>query len=115
MAEGTVRRVVARVTRVEQLAETLLGRTSIELDAIDADLKGDEIDQALNNPEILNPFSSIRIVTTDKKFIELFGLLPREGAWVQVELFTSHIQAGPITLLSQLQADGYVSVQRHCS
>lgn len=112
MTEGTERRVVARVTRVEQLAETLMGRTSIELDAIDADLKGDEIDRALENPEILKPFSSIRIITTDKKFIELFGLLPREGAWVQVELFTRHIQAGPITLLSQLQADGYVNHQR---
>lgn len=112
MAEGTERRVVARVTRVEQLAETLLGRTSIELDAIDADLNRDEIDQALENPEILKPFSLLRIITTDKKFIELFGLLPQEGAWVQLELFTRHIQAGPITLLSQLQANGYVNHQR---
>lgn len=112
LAEGIERRVVARVTRVERLAMTLLGRTSIELDAIDADLKGDEIDQALENPEILNPFSSIRIVTTDKKFIGLFGLVPQEGAWVQLELFTRHIQPGPIAFLSQLQADGYAYHQR---
>lgn len=101
------RRLIARVTRSERVGNPPYGRTSFEFDCIDASLGEAGIEEALENPDILKPFAAVRVVTTEKVFLRRYGFVPKDGAWVDLEIRPRGAERGPIAFHAQLQADGY--------
>lgn len=106
-AEFPTRRLIARVSRVEQIGEGPRARYSYEFDAIDASVGGENLDQAIAEPGIVAPFALLRIVTTPRRIARIVGLEPTPGHWYLLEIAPRKQAPGPVVYHAQLGVDGY--------
>jgi competence protein ComEC len=106
------RELIAFVARVERIGPEPYGRTSFEFDAIDATIPEEDLERAILDPLEVAPFAVIRVVTTQRRFLELFKFEPKDGMWVELSIRPHDGVPGPITFHSQLQGDGYTEHTR---
>ena len=104
------RRLIGRVTRVEDLREG--GRTSFEFDAIEAALSRGEVEACLRKGKDAQRFALVRIVSTRKRLFDLCGFEIVVGAWVTLDVTPPARSSRPIAFVAPLTDDGYITHRR---
>lgn len=109
------RTFLARVGRVEQIGEDPYGRTSFEFDGVDVRAIGGEFAN-LALTDRTDPFALNRVLTTARRFRQLFELEPKVGDWLKVTIVPGErAKAWPRRLTcweAQLTENGYTSQAR---
>ena len=112
-AEFPSRNLYGRVSRIDYLSESRRRRVSVEFDSIDADVVS-RSERELKTYFVgtqRKPFALLRIITTEKRFVETAGMMPALGNWfyLKVEPRSPH---GLPTWHCQLEAQGYLDHSR---
>lgn len=104
------RRMIGRLDRVES---TIVGSCwAFEFDAIDADLSPEELDSALNDPEVTAPFALVRIISDRSRLEGLLGSAIEEGMWIELALAPGKPGEFPPGAVAQLTPRGYLEQER---
>lgn len=106
------RALIAFVTRAERVGPRPYGRTSFEFDGIDVEVSDDDLERSIASPDIVEPFASVRAVTTERRFKKNFGFVPQEGDWVELKIRPRLWAGETIAFHAQLTPDGYVQHSR---
>lgn len=77
-------RLLGRVIRVDSLGARARGRISYEMAALDAEALDTVLGEGAQDGEA-EPFALLRVVTTRRRFRELFNLDPAVGDWLLVQ------------------------------
>ena len=111
------RKMLARVSRVEKLGETDLGRTSYEFDAIDQASMDTPMEKLAVHGHT-QPFAVFRVVTTPRRFnaMQGVGVVPVEGDWIAFNTMPDVGRSTPSDRLRtwqcQLTETGYTELSR---
>ncbi|NMN06722.1 MULTISPECIES: metallo-hydrolase/oxidoreductase [unclassified Novosphingobium] len=106
------RALIAFVTRAERVGPRPYGRTSFEFDGIDVEVSDDDLERSIASPDVVEPFASVRAVTTERRFKKKFGFVPQEGDWVELKIRPRFWDGETIAFHAQLTPDGYVQHSR---
>ncbi|RUU28787.1 hypothetical protein EOD08_21185 [Mesorhizobium sp. M6A.T.Ca.TU.002.02.2.1] len=107
------RRLIARVSRAEQVGDGVRARHSYEFDGFDADLPTEDYKRAFSDPTYVDPFTIIRVVTTKNRFETLFDISPEVGDWFELEIGPAKKPSiGPMAFHAQLKPNGYTEQSR---
>lgn len=106
------RALIAFVTRAERVGPRPYGRTSFEFDGIDVEVSDDDLERSIASPDIVEPFASVRAVTTERRFKKKFGFVPQEGDWVELKIRPRFWDGETIAFHAQLTTDGFVQHSR---
>ncbi|MER8833728.1 metallo-hydrolase/oxidoreductase [Mesorhizobium sp. M0909] len=107
------RRLIARVSRAEQVGDGARARHSYEFDAFDGDLSAEDYKRAFSDPTYVDPFAIVRVVTTKNRFETLFDISPEVGDWLELDIApTQKPSIGPMAFYAQLKPNGYTEQSR---
>lgn len=111
-AEFPERALVGKVVRVERIGPRPYGRVSYEIDCIDGNVSPSEVSGVLSETESFRSFAVLRVLTTPRRLVDLFGVEFREGDWLRLDVRPADGIHRPIVFHSQLRPNGYTEQSR---
>lgn len=111
-AEFRRRTLIGRVVRAERISLPPYGRVSYEIDCIDDQVSPSEVGVVLDASDSFDVFAVLRVLTTPRRLVDLFGDEFREGDWLHLDVRPADGIHRPIVFHSQLRENGYTEQSR---